>query len=313
METIQAMRVQEERGYRCRDYLYQDDDYDQSIDFGPQNAYVDDTDALPVDEDCRQKMANWCYSVVDYCGFSRDTVAVAMSYLDRYLTAQTSNTIIQDRKQFQLVAMTCLYTAVKVHESEAMEPQLVASMSNGMYTPEQIVQTESSILFALQFRMNPPTSLSFVRQFMALLDGVMDDRERRASIELAKFQCELAVNDYELCAQVPASSVAFAALANALHCTNSCSHQIQHNYLNTLAKIADVDIINSAQVINVQERLCRAVEQSSKDASHLVPKTNKQRSTTTPPPTATALSSSSSSLAYQSASHFMKSFVRRFV
>lgn len=40
------------------------------------------------DETCRLKMSEWCYKICDYLGASRETVAIAFNYLDRFLTAE---------------------------------------------------------------------------------------------------------------------------------------------------------------------------------------------------------------------------------
>ena len=48
----------------------------------------DDKDPLLADEICRLRMSDWCYKICDYIGASREIVAVAFNYLDRFLTAE---------------------------------------------------------------------------------------------------------------------------------------------------------------------------------------------------------------------------------
>ena len=48
----------------------------------------DDNDLLLADEICRLRMSDWCYKICDYIGASREIVAVAFNYLDRFLTAE---------------------------------------------------------------------------------------------------------------------------------------------------------------------------------------------------------------------------------
>ena len=43
---------------------------------------------LLADEICRLKMSDWCYKICDFLGASREIVAVAFNYLDRFLTAE---------------------------------------------------------------------------------------------------------------------------------------------------------------------------------------------------------------------------------
>jgi len=257
--TIQVMRMQESKGYQCSDYLA---DRRRKR---PQGSH-----ALTVDAECRFKMAEWCYQVVDFCKFSRETVSIAMSYLDRYLSTEVGAPALEDRKVFQLAAMTSLYTAIKIHEPEAMEPKVVASLSRGTYTEQQVIDMEMSILTAIQWRMNPPTALSFINAFFALLpEGVMSQTERDAVYELAKFQTELAVNEFSLVA-IDASTVAFSALLNALETVTAGLTDVAGD----LAKVSCIDA-ESALVIETQDKLYQAVSRVSTTGpavSQLAPK-----------------------------------------
>jgi hypothetical protein len=203
--TITAMRQQEESGYMKRDFLHQDNP-EVSVPAGPLN----------VDVECRSKMTAWCYQVVDFCKFNRETVEISMNYLDRFLATPAGLSAMVDRKIYQLAAMTCLYTAVKIHEPEAMDPKLVSNLSRGAYTPEQIETMEACILAALQWRVNPPTALSFVRQFLDLIpEETLSQDVLQTAYDITKYQTELAVNEYDF-VRVKPSVVAYAALMNAL-------------------------------------------------------------------------------------------------
>jgi hypothetical protein len=59
--------------------------------------------------------------------------------------------------------------AVKIHEPEAMDPDTVSTLSRGTYSAHDIENMELQILKALEWRVNPPTSVSFARQLLALL------------------------------------------------------------------------------------------------------------------------------------------------
>lgn len=205
--TVQAMRRQEDAAYWTRESPYQSQP--QEVANGP----LHDT---TVDIDCRSKMAAWCYQVIDFCKFNRETAAIALNYLDRYMLTEAGVATRQDRSEFQLVAMTCLYTAVKIHEPEAMDPKLIATLSRGAYTTDQVEAMEMSILSALKWRVNPPTALSFCRQFLNLIPAdVVDQSMRESAYDITKFQTELAVSEHDFCT-VPASTIAFGSLMNSL-------------------------------------------------------------------------------------------------
>jgi hypothetical protein len=207
--TVQAMRRQEETTYWNRESLYQSQT-DCVFANGPIHA-----DAV-VDIDCRSKMATWCYQVIDFCKFNRETASIAMNFLDRFMLTEQGAAIWADRKTFQLAAMTCLYTAVKIHEPEAMDPKLVSTLSRGAYSTTQVEAMEVTILSALQWRVNPPTALAFVRQFLELIPvDVVDQSMREAVHDITKFQTELAVTEHDF-VTVKASTIAFGSLMNSL-------------------------------------------------------------------------------------------------
>jgi hypothetical protein len=208
--TVQAMRRQEETTYWNRESLYQSEPDSVFAANGPMHA-----DAV-VDIDCRSKMATWCYQVIDFCKFNRETASIAMNYLDRYMLTEQGATVWADRKVFQLAAMTCLYTAVKIHEPEAMDPKLVSTLSRGAYSTAEVEAMEFTILSALQWRMNPPTALAFVRQFLELIPvDVVDQSMRETAHDITKFQTELAVTEHDF-VTVKASTIAFGSLMNSL-------------------------------------------------------------------------------------------------
>jgi hypothetical protein len=199
--TLLAMKGQEQV-YAKHDYLRQHD--------------TTPTTTPIVDEDCRSKMVAWSYQVVDYLKFQRETVEISMNSLDRYMATADGRRLHSNTCAYQLAAMTCLYTAVKIHEPEAMDPQLVSNLSRGTYSPTQIEHMEVALLQALDWRVNPPTALAYCRLYLDLISVEdLDPMSRTAAYESVQYQTELAVNDYD-CMLVPPSTVAYCALVNAL-------------------------------------------------------------------------------------------------
>jgi hypothetical protein len=235
---------------------------------GPQNA------GASVDVDCRFRMSEWCYQIVDFCKFKRETVAVSMSFLDRFLCTPAGLEIFLDRSMFQLAAMTALYTAVKVHEPEAMEPALIASLSRGVYNKEQVEAMEFKMLNAIQWRVNPPTAIAFVHELLDLIpSSIINGDAKAAIIDLAKFQTEVAVSDYDF-VTVNASSIAFAALFNAFESMNM-DLKLQSHIEYSFAQAAKIDS-QSTQTRDVRIRLYEAITKqpgSGQLCSSLAPET----------------------------------------
>lgn len=202
LETIEVMRRQEESAYHVSDYLA-----------CLPNVPLHES---PVDEDCRQVMAKWCHDIADFCNYSRETAAIALNCLDRFMSSPLGIPILLDRNQYQLAAMTALYTAVKVHEHEAMDPALVSTLSRGAHSAEAVEQMENRMLQAVQWRVNPPTAIAFVRHMLDLVPPHLIDASTRDTVlELTQFQVDLATCDYRF-SQAPVSRIAFASLMNAI-------------------------------------------------------------------------------------------------
>lgn len=202
IETISAMRRQEELAYSVPDYL----------------SCLSTTTALdtPVDASCRFVMAKWCNEIADFCNYKRETVAIAMNCLDRFMSTPSGYEILMDRNLYQLAAMTALYSSVKIHEQEAMDPNLVSTLSRGAHSAEAVEAMESKMLSAIGWRVNPPTAMSFVRSMIDLVpDHIISSCEKEGIVDIAKFQIEMIVNEYDYCT-FNASSIAFACTLNAM-------------------------------------------------------------------------------------------------
>merc|ERR1712232_842236 len=92
----------------------------------------------PVDSSCRFAMARWCNETADFCNYKRETVAIAINCLDRFMSTPNGREVLLDRNLYQLAAMTALYSSVKIHEQEAMDPDLMSMLSRGVHTPAAV-------------------------------------------------------------------------------------------------------------------------------------------------------------------------------
>jgi Cyclin, N-terminal domain len=208
LEIIEAMCIQEEQGYQKCDYL---------ADFQFRNPLHHQQDIYTVmDETCRSSMVQWTNKLVDFCQYDRETSDVAISCLDRFLASPEGSQTLLHPQQFQLAAMTALYTAAKVHERQAVEPESIARLSRGVHSKETVEQMELYMLKALQWRVHPPTAIRFAKYFLELIPIDMIDEKRRTIImDLVRFQLNASLSDYRLSLQ-RASHLGLAALINAI-------------------------------------------------------------------------------------------------
>ena len=178
----------------------------------------------------RSKMCTWCHQVVDTDEqLSRLAVTRSMNYLDRFLASSSSHCerardALANTKEYQLVAMTSLYIAIKIHEPlVSLGASLLAEISE--FDTKDILDMERCILEALDWRMNDPTSQDFVRLLLGMLNPEQGcyghdhdylDTVLVSLLEESTFQCELATTDYDLSTCKP-STVALASILNSIN------------------------------------------------------------------------------------------------
>lgn len=239
-ERLAVMREQEESTYRVRDYL-------------ADSVEVRKNASKPVDDECRVKMCEWCYQVVDFCKFRRETVLIGMSYLDRYLCTEKGLEALCNRKQYQLAAMTALYIAIKLHEPLEMETSLLADLSRGCYNEMEFVGMEETILTALEFRVNGPTPLGFVQYFMGLMPETVHPSVAALVMDYARFQIELSVAEQTM-VDIKPSEIALGAVLNAMEGMDTALFplKLQGKFIRSIERHSELFI---SQVEYIQSRL----------------------------------------------------------
>ena len=235
-DHLAIMRIQEETTYFIRDYL-------------AESVGIRKHASKPVDADCRVKMCEWCYQVVDFCKFRRETVGIGMSYLDRYLCTPRGREALCNRKEYQLAAMTALYIAIKLHEPLEMETSLLADLSRGCYQEMEFVAMEQTILQALNWRVNGPTALGFITYFMALMPSSVHPSVATAIFDYARYQTELAIAEHAFVPVKP-SDIALAAVLNAMEGmdTNLLPLKVQGKFIRNIESFFEI-LVDDVEVI----------------------------------------------------------------
>merc|ERR1719162_470036 len=181
--------------------------------------------------------------IANVCHYKKDTIAIALSCLDRFMTTPSGQEVLLDRNLYQLAAMTALYSSVKIHEQEVMDTNLVSNLSKGVHTPAVVEAMESKMLMAIQWRVNPPTAMSFMRMINDLIpDTSLDCYERQIILDKTRQQIEMTVSEYNFCS-FDASSIAFASMLNSIEsiCLDSGSDEFYANFNMTVGTILAVD------------------------------------------------------------------------
>lgn len=190
----------------------------------------------------RRKVVQWCKQVVvDYLRLDPSLVDIAMHYTDRHVAAAASSNDSSSgwrrrahrekqqqqqwtRSAYQLIAMTSVYLAVKLHSADEnggsiLDPSLVSRrLARGTYTAEQVEDQERQLLHGLDWKLHPPTASTFLRQYLECIvrGGLLPllSSSTVASVHATAQKSILAQLEHEPVAQP--SCMALATLRQAL-------------------------------------------------------------------------------------------------
>jgi len=244
-QTIAVMRMKEESTYSCINY------FPSTKSANPEG----------VDEECRIKMVQWCFQVVEFCNFNREVVGIGMSYLDRFLCTSQGENALKDRKVYQLASMCSLYMATKLFETREMDLRLLSQLSRGVYSEVEIATMESSMLNALKWLVHPPTAVSFINECLrAVPFPTMDGQTFDAIISIARSQTELAVVDDSFIT-TKQSSIALASIVNAMNILETIPRSVRSIILDHISQVTEIDI-NCLDILRAREMLQVSWEKS---------------------------------------------------
>lgn len=165
----------------------------------------------------RQWYIKWMFNVADHFRLGREVVSYAAAYIDKF--ASEDHSILSSKEEFTVLAITCMFMAVKIYSTlenaSAISASNLVLLTEGKFTEEDILQMERRVLDVLQWKLYPPTSVCFLREYVQLLP--FDIIVASNAAELSKFILEVSVTKYTYI-KYPPSVRAYAALSVALEC-----------------------------------------------------------------------------------------------
>ena len=259
LDQLRATLHREQTRYgACKDYLH---------------SLAVDSDG--VTEGWRRRICEWIFQVVDHFSFDREVVSIALDFLDRtvsLITSESSRTTMSKR-EFQLIAVTSLYIAIKLHgETDVQDgPRLKLKisafheLSRGFFEVKTIEAMEARMLSLLKWRMHPPTSTQFIALMLRLLPR-WNDKECSLSyrevtgriFDVSKYLSELSCFDSSLSFQSKPSIVAYASILCAI---DSIAHSMPLPYKEHLLFVRNINMAhkmlapNTPQVVSIQAML----------------------------------------------------------
>ncbi|KAL1220771.1 putative cyclin-A3-1 [Cardamine amara subsp. amara] len=161
-----------------------------------------------VTSNMRGVLIDWLVEVAEEYKLLSDTLSLAVSYIDRFLSLKTVN-----RQRLQLLGVSSMLIASKYEEITPPNVEDFCYITDNTYTKQEIVKMESDILLALEFELGNPTSNTFLRRFTRVAQE--DFKMSPLQMEfLCSYLSELSLLDYNcvkfLPSVVAASSVFLA-------------------------------------------------------------------------------------------------------
>jgi hypothetical protein len=129
-----------------------------------------------------------------------ETLFLTVNYIDRYL-----DRVPVSRKNLQLVGVASMLIACKYEEIYAPEVKDFVFVTDKAYTKEEILDMESKIISALEFKLTATSSNRFLERFLLI------NESHEKIVSLSKYLIELSLVEYKMLKYIP-SLLASAAL-----------------------------------------------------------------------------------------------------
>lgn len=183
--------------------------------------------ALPNDLARRTRIVtvDWVMEVCAVFRIGRVGMYAAVSLIDRVLASTRV-----DLFMIQLVAVTCVFLASKLHDTEPIEIGQTVAISANAYTEEQVLEMERYILRITQWRVIVPNAFSFFPHLVraGLLGAKVEPSDERLDVQyIAYLLSELSLLENDLSLEPPAVvSAAVVSLALAARGEPSWSERL---------------------------------------------------------------------------------------
>jgi len=154
----------------------------------------------------RSILVDWLSSVAAEYDMCHETFHLSINYIDRFLSH-----IAVVRTKFQLVGAAAMLLAGKMEEIYPIDIKEWSYLTGDAFTPRQIKKMEQLIAKVLKFRMQPPTTCTFIEHFCH--EHNLDTK----TMNLAMYISELVLLEGEDYLNYLPSKLAAASIALARH------------------------------------------------------------------------------------------------
>ena len=149
--------------------------------------YVRDANIMLRHENLQPRMRSilidWLIEVSEVYKLHRETLYLAIDYLDRYL----GSTEKLPRNKLQLIGVTCLFIASKIEEIYPPKLKEFAFVTDGACSEDEITQLELVVLKGLNWGLSPYTPNRWIKTFMQVNSLAEASNQTSASNVSEKF------------------------------------------------------------------------------------------------------------------------------
>ncbi|XP_015059952.1 G2/mitotic-specific cyclin C13-1-like [Solanum pennellii] len=158
-----------------------------------------------VSANMRGVLVDWLVEVTDEYKLLSDTLYLAVSYIDRFLSV---NAI--PRKKLQLLGVSSMLIAAKYEEIKPPSVEDFAYITDNTFTTKDVINMEASVLQSLKFEMGNPTTKTFLGRFTRIAQEGYENPDLQLEF-LGYYLAELSLLDYN-CVKFLPSLVAAAVI-----------------------------------------------------------------------------------------------------
>jgi hypothetical protein len=229
IDRLNAMREQEQKRAKCFNYL--------------------EANNGDIDDGCRRAMVTWINQVRAALSLSPDTVWIAMSLFDQYLSSGEGNSreVLRSKRKFQLACITAYYTAVKIHEPVVLGLDMLMQICRGTYTESDVTSMERDILTALNWRVCGHTPIEFVRNLLEMTPDQIPSSASESLLGDCQKHLDLAISDVASTCSRP-SDVGMSCLQKSLDASKSLSPSEKQSIRTRLSEWCSFDLPSNMQM-----------------------------------------------------------------
>lgn len=159
----------------------------------------------------RDRVAQWCYDVVDHLNAPRDTVYLAMNFLDRSVAVSSMDRVVT-KEEYELTSTTCLFLALRVATRAELRITDLLQISHSRLLVKDVQAAGSRLLHKLSLKTPMISPSTFAKCYLKLIDSSVSTESALMLLEMACYLVELSVCDHFF-TLIPPSRLAFAAVS----------------------------------------------------------------------------------------------------